>query len=368
MLSELAVASPELDELLALVFDPDWDPDWEPEPEPFDAALALLLPEAAFATGLLLTAPVWPVLPPFATGLAFELPEWAFPTASEFAEAAPELPESPELPDVAFPIAVAAPVDPVFPELPELPDDDLTIRLHRNCSAPPSNCTLEKLNVQVPVEFAFPVFPVVPEFPELPETAVGLLLASPVGPVAPVDPEVAFAFEFGLEVALPVLPAMPVAVAFALPLVPETALPLEFAVASPELDALLADVFEPDWDPDWESEFEPVDDDEPCALPEPAVAFGEELAEPVEPVLPPFATGLAFESPEWALPLAFDDADEAPELPEPPELPDTALPVALAAPLEPAVPESPELPEWLPTSTLQTKSAAPPSNTRPMNV
>jgi hypothetical protein len=66
-----------------------------------------------------------------------------------------------------------------------------------------------------------------------PEATAGSLLAPPVSPEVPPVPVVLLEVALGLVVAAPVLPAVPVDVAFELPELPETAMPSTVVVASP---------------------------------------------------------------------------------------------------------------------------------------
>jgi hypothetical protein len=124
-----------------------------------------------------------------------------------------------------------------------------------------------------------------------------------------------------LDVAFPVLPEVPVAVALLLPVLPVTAVPVALALAAPVLPALdvaVTSPVSPDFanaaaSPCFENEKLNAGPELPDFATEPAtespldaLASGFAVALPVLPVSPPIATGAATESPELAWPSAWE--------------------------------------------------------------
>jgi hypothetical protein len=156
----------------------------------------------------------------------------------------------------------------------------------------------------------------------------------PVLPESPPGPDVAEEFALGFEVALPVLPECPIAVALESPVSPDVASPCAFALASPVSPDFVTELASPVSPDSALASALPVGaiasaiagpefPDEVCELafesPEVAFACGFAVASPELPVVPDVAVGLAVESPEVAVPLELAPDEASPELPPSPE-------------------------------------------------
>src|ERR1700694_2610204 len=210
-------------------------------------------PDSVIVT-VMITVPVLPEL-----GLALALPPLPVDTVEAgVALADPVLPVLPELdwdeelvlPDVALPLAegldVAEPEAPVLPELPEVAELDESVEPEPPVSeAEPDPEPV--LPEPVPPEPVLPA-PVLPE----PVFAEAVAVAEPVGPEAPVLPEVAVPVAVGLVLADPVFPPVEVEEDEEAPELPGVALAVVVELAAPELPPVTVTLDEPEL-PEWAS-------------------------------------------------------------------------------------------------------------------